>query len=1246
MQYGTSQQVADRVKSALKGAIANLNLSWLLQGFVLGCLILSPAPANARPTAANDGTNTRVTAEGDRFDISGGTRSGDRANLFHSFEQFDLDADQIANFLSNPEIQNILGRVVGGDASFIDGLIQVTGGNSNLYLMNPAGIVFGPNSSLNVPADFTATTADGIGFDTMWFDAIGDNDYSDLIGTPDGYRFSTFSPGSVVNAGTLAVPEGASLTLLGGTVINTGTLTAPGGTITVAAVPGENYVRVQQEGMLLALDIETLDGSETASLPFTPRTLPALLTGEAIANATNIQVNANGTVSLMGSGLSAPTAPGTALVTGNLSTSSNAPSRSPEINILGNHIALLDANLDASGRPGGTIRVGGDYQGQGAIPNAQFTYVDANTSLNADGLGSGASGDGGRIIVWADDTTQFYGELAAQGSGTGAGGFAEVSGQNSLVFAGTADLTAPSGNTGTLLLDPTNITIVNGNGGANDNPVQDGEIVTGDRPNASLTISENTLENLSSTANVSLEASNLIKINDLSDDVLNLSNLNTLRFTSDSFEMDSSDTINVSNGTLVIDAPNVLLGSIEANRFRVEASTIDFLESSSITANAIRFFPHNTDQELTIRSNENLVEMNGSLIVDGGDTNNSISLVNTSLDIDGSVLFNFTGADRFTLNNVEINATGPFLARSLRLSQPTQIEGDTSISAQNIDFRFRREGIDILNGAQLELNSQRNIAIGNISVDGSLFLSTGSGRIRVEEVDGSGPQGSNITLNSGTRIRAGNIVSEGFSGDGGNIRLEARDKIRFSTINTQSNGSGRGGDIEVIAGRFVQGTGRVSAQNGESVTILADGGGGGGNVFIEHGGGERNPPVANFSVGRVGQNGIAEGVSSGNSQIIPPFQPLGLTEVGNITISTDVVFSDVTNDLDSTFNGLDTPSLSNSREGTLDTGIEETESQFSNAFTEHFGLPAQPALSLSDIRDRLTGLEQQTGYRSALIYIKFESRRIPQISAGSHSVLSNETSIDAAPNPPETETVSPSDSEKVLEIFMVSSTGRVTQRTVVGVTSEEVLEAAAAFRRRLLSPAERLQPRYLEQSEQLYNWLIAPLEAELENQDIDNLLLSLDSGLRSLPLGALYDGEHFLIENYSVGLIPSFNLTDTRYQPLQNSQVLAMGISEFTELNPLPAVTVEVPTIASQIWQGDAFLNDEFTFENLRQQRNQTPYRIVHLATHASFRAGELSNSYIQLWDSQLRLDQLQQLGWRNNENPVDLVVLSACQTA
>ncbi|MEG4276496.1 filamentous hemagglutinin N-terminal domain-containing protein, partial [Microcoleus sp. MON1_C1] len=260
--------------------------------------------AQAQPIVpAADGTGTVVTPSGNRYDINGGSLSGDGANLFHSFGQFGLNEGQIANFLTNSAIQNILARIAGGDASLINGLITVTGGNSNLFLINPAGIVFGPNASLNVPAAFTATTANGVGFGSNWFNAAGTNNFSALVGTPNAFYFSAGVPGGIVNAGNLAVTPGQNLALLGGTVVSTGQLSAPGGQITVAAVGGGNVLRISQPGHLLSLEIAT--GGNVGNSPQTlnPVSLPQLLTGTGQNQAAGVAVADDGSVRLVGSGL-------------------------------------------------------------------------------------------------------------------------------------------------------------------------------------------------------------------------------------------------------------------------------------------------------------------------------------------------------------------------------------------------------------------------------------------------------------------------------------------------------------------------------------------------------------------------------------------------------------------------------------------------------------------------------------------------------------------------------------------------------------------------------------------------------------------------------------------------------------------------------------------------------------------------------------------------------------------------------
>ncbi|MFM9267232.1 CHAT domain-containing protein [Tychonema sp. BBK16] len=257
--------------------------------------------ATAQITPATDGTNTQITPNGNQFNIQGGQQSSDGANLFHSFQQFGLTQGQTANFISNPNIRNILGRVVGGDASIINGLIQITGGNSNLFLMNPAGIVFGTNASLNIPAAFTATTATGIGFGNNWFSAAGTNNYTQLVGNPNTFAFTNTQPGGIVNLGSLAVKQGQNLSLLGGTVLSTGQLAAPGGNIIVAAVPGENLVRISQPGNLLSLEIKAqpVAGSLPQNWVLPVASLPQLLTGGG-GSATGVTVNSQGQIVLTG----------------------------------------------------------------------------------------------------------------------------------------------------------------------------------------------------------------------------------------------------------------------------------------------------------------------------------------------------------------------------------------------------------------------------------------------------------------------------------------------------------------------------------------------------------------------------------------------------------------------------------------------------------------------------------------------------------------------------------------------------------------------------------------------------------------------------------------------------------------------------------------------------------------------------------------------------------------------------------
>jgi filamentous hemagglutinin family protein len=107
---------------------------------------------------------TVVNQLGQEFVIDAGVLSENGRNIFHTFEQFGLTQEQMANFLANPETENIFNRVNGNDSSFIDGFIKVTGGNPDFYFLNPNGIIFGQHAQINVPAAFYASTATSLQF--------------------------------------------------------------------------------------------------------------------------------------------------------------------------------------------------------------------------------------------------------------------------------------------------------------------------------------------------------------------------------------------------------------------------------------------------------------------------------------------------------------------------------------------------------------------------------------------------------------------------------------------------------------------------------------------------------------------------------------------------------------------------------------------------------------------------------------------------------------------------------------------------------------------------------------------------------------------------------------------------------------------------------------------------------------------------------------------------------------------------
>ncbi|MCX5657022.1 MAG: hypothetical protein NTZ48_02145, partial [Candidatus Omnitrophica bacterium] len=198
------------------------------------------------------------------------------------------------------------------------------------------------------------------------------------------------------------------------------------------------------------------------------------------------------------------------------------------VKVLGEYVGLFDSSIDASGDVGGgTILIGGNLQGKGPEANAVRTYVSQDAIINADAI---TNGDAGKVIIWSDEATRFYGSISAQGGIEGGnGGFAEVSGKENLTYRGLTNLGSLNGETGTLLLDPTNIVIAGGsadgsdgdNGGANNANLLDNDAATNTVNDAagtvsfgatplSFTVYESEIEETG--ANIILQAANSITV--------------------------------------------------------------------------------------------------------------------------------------------------------------------------------------------------------------------------------------------------------------------------------------------------------------------------------------------------------------------------------------------------------------------------------------------------------------------------------------------------------------------------------------------------------------------------------------------------------------------------------------------------------------------------------------------------------------------------------------------------------------
>ena len=731
---------------------------------------------------------------------------------------------------------------------------------------------------------------------------------------------------------------------------------------------------------------------------------------------------------------------------------------------------------------------------------------------------------------------------------------------------------------------------------------------------------------------------------------------------------------NSSGGEITLEATgNITTESIFSSGQNGNGENISLKSGGDITTGILNALGTNTGGNITLQATGNITS--NSLLSSGGNGNGGTINLNSggSINIINDRLTNLSGITSLSSNgnggDIRLNAADSINTGSLPVFSTSAVGNGGNITAGVFQASGNNTGGNIALQAEGNITTNSLLSSGGNGNGGTINLDSGGSinviNDRLTNLSGitslsSNGNGGDIRLNAADSINTGRepVFSTSAIGNGGNITLNAATgDIEVAGINTEAGGTG--GNVDITTTQFFRATDSLPNLNGTTASISTSGVSGGGTIIIRHGG----RGVTLFKVGDAATNGTAGAITTGNFlpeqtisptneflythtqdgiQIIsvpargskpeppPPTAPLGSTRPSAATRSPQDTLAFLVGDIVGVKTSVNQDPLTGNSSyawqipgvGSLDTGrinlanllaqgnlnnaLSEIDDLFESEYEEYLGENiAGEKVSVESIRNTLNTIKDETGTNPVIIY----AISLPE----------------------------------QLELVLVLPEGPPIRKVISAANATALQQTLTEFRDTVTD--RDLPTAYLDSAQRLYSWMIAPVESQLKSLGIDTLIFSMDAGLRTIPMAALHDGKQFLVEKYSLGSIPSVSLTNSRYKALKNTRVLAMGASQFQQLDPLPAVPEELKAITQQFGSEKYFLNEEFTLTNLKNQRQQQPIEIIHLATHADFQPGDATNSYIQLWDNQLKLDQLRQLGW-NQPPQIELLVLSACRTA
>jgi filamentous hemagglutinin family protein len=359
-----------------------------------------------------------------------------------NWQSFNVGAGEVTRFIQQSADSAVLNRVLGQDPTKILGALQ---SNGKVFLINPNGILFGQGARVDVNG-LVASTLN-----------LSDADFQ-----AGRKRFQAGTvAGSVRNEGTITTPSGGQVFLVAPHVENTGIVTAPNGDVILAAGHSVQLVDSNDPDLRVELSApagQAINLGQVIAQGGRIGIYGALVNQRGVVNADSAVLGANGRVVLKASRA-------VALEAGSVTRAAgSAGADGGTVQVLGERVDVASgARVDASGRNGGTVLVGGDWQGGGSAMRAQATSVARGAVIRADG----SAGNGGKVVLWSDGATAAHGVVSARGGA--AGGTVETSGHALDVDGIAVDAAGGTGRNGTWLLDPYDIDVVAGGAaGAND----------------------------------------------------------------------------------------------------------------------------------------------------------------------------------------------------------------------------------------------------------------------------------------------------------------------------------------------------------------------------------------------------------------------------------------------------------------------------------------------------------------------------------------------------------------------------------------------------------------------------------------------------------------------------------------------------------------------------------------------------------------------------------------------------------